>query len=114
MVKAASARTQKVDYLKDGYLADSSWVEYQVRRTVEYVAKHAGFDLSDPSLPFLIGFYVAPDYPEAYMHQGGVAPSVAIMEAYNWRKVRAQWEAAGHQWEGPDLTADPAKKTTDD
>ena len=87
-------------YIREGYFADRKWIEYQLRRTIASAAKAANIDITNPECPFLIGFDAASDFPLDNSDSSGQPPSAKIAYDYRIKKVRAQWEAAGHTWDG--------------
>ena len=85
-------------YAEAAYFADLHWIQYQVRRTVATAAKAANIDLTNPHLPFLVGFDPASDFPSDNTDASGQPPSVKIGYDHNMTQVKAKWEAAGHKW----------------
>jgi len=69
-----------------------------LHRTLIAAAHAANIDLTDPDLPFLVGFDPASKLPSNDSDASGQPPSAKIGYDYNMKLVKAKWEANGGKW----------------
>jgi hypothetical protein len=93
-------------YIRAAFFADRQWIQYQVHRTLIAAARAANINVTDPDLPFLVGFDPASKLPGDNSDASGQPPSAKIESDYHLQKVKAQWEAAGHDWLKTDSACD--------